>query len=104
MAIDIIQHTNVIEEINTNTTIAPRWKILLHNDDYHTMEFIIMMIQKVFRKNMSDALQHTLEIHTKGVTVATVCSKERAELYLEQVSSIHEDRLGPLQCTMEEEI
>lgn len=92
----------VVEEVtDTNQRICPRWNVLFLNDDYHSFGFVIFVLCEVFRKNFEDALQLTIEIHHEGQSIVETCSKERAELYLEQVSSIKEGKLGSIGCVME---
>jgi len=102
---DLGGSTATEEETEVDQRIAPRWKIILHNDDHHSFEFVIMMIMEIFKKTTEQAFVHTLEIHEHDTSVLTTCSKERGQLYLEQVSTKHERRgdtdLGPLNCSLE---
>lgn len=102
-------HSNpvtVLEPIIENDArIAPRWHVILHNDDHHSFEFVIDLLVNIFRHNEMEALVITLNIHESGRAIAATVSKERASLYLEQVASYREKRftldLGPLDCSME---
>lgn len=102
---DLGESVAVEEETATDNRICPRWKVILHNDDHHSFEFVIAMIIQIFKKEFEEAFVHTIQVHEQGCSVITICSKERAELYLEQVSTMHERRgktdLGPLSCSME---
>lgn len=102
---DLGDNVAVEDDTEVDQRISPRWKVILWNDDHHSFEFVIEMITKIFKKNIGEAMIHTLEIHDNGCSVVTTCSKERGQLYLEQVSTNHEKRgdldLGPLNCSIE---
>jgi ATP-dependent Clp protease adaptor protein ClpS len=84
---------------------AKRWQVVLHNDDFHTFEFVIMLVMEIFGHDLENAVVLTYTVHQEGRARVATCSKERAELYLEQVASKHEYRgdesLGPLSASME---
>lgn len=85
------------------TQLAPRWRVILHNDDKTTFEFVIGLLMQLFHKPYPEAVQLTFEIHETGAAVATVTSFERAELYVEQVHSLARPRGFPLTATIEPE-
>lgn len=80
---------------------APRWKVLLHNDSVTTFEFVIGLLRDLFRKGHREAARLTHEVHKSGAAVITVTSRERAELYVEQVRSLARPRGYPLTATIE---
>lgn len=80
-----------------------RFKVLLHNDDYTTMEFVVWILQSVFHHDESTALQIMLHVHQNGVGVAGVYSREIAESRIAQVDSLARQHEFPLRCSMEEE-
>jgi ATP-dependent Clp protease adaptor protein ClpS len=80
-----------------------RYKVLLLNDDYTTMEFVVMILQQVFRLSPAAATRIMLHIHNRGVGVAGIYTKEIAETRVAQVMSLAKDRGHPLECTMEPE-
>ena len=84
---------------------AKRWQVLLHNDDVHTFEFVIMLLIEIFGHSLERAVELTYAIHQEGRASVATCGKERAELYLEQVASKHEYRdsgsIGPLAASIE---
>lgn len=86
---------------STKTHLYPQWNVLLLNDDVHSFPFVIHVIMQVFRKTVEEAFSFTLGIHQTGQAILTTCSKERAELYLEQVSTFKEGDKGALGCAME---
>jgi ATP-dependent Clp protease adaptor protein ClpS len=67
--------------------MLPQWKVLLHNDDKNTVEFVILTIVGLTTLNAQDALLRTLEAHETGVALLLVTHKERAELYQDQFKS-----------------
>ena len=80
-----------------------RFRVLLHNDDYTTMEFVIDTLIQVFRKTLDEATAIMLAVHEKGLGSCGVYTEEIAET---KVAQVHERarRAGfPLRCSMEEE-
>lgn len=90
-------------EEQARTQLVPLWKVILLNDDVTTFDFVIGLLISLFRKQPADALRLTVEVHETGAAVIEVTSKERAELYLEQVKSLARPRGYPLTATMEPE-
>ncbi len=85
-------------------TKKPRlYKILLHNDDYTPMDFVVMILQTVFHKSRPDAVQIMLSVHTRGHGLAGVYSREVAETKLSKVLALAQTKRHPLQCSMEPE-
>jgi ATP-dependent Clp protease adaptor protein ClpS len=80
-----------------------RWKVLLHNDDRTTFEFVIDLLVNLFRKDRSEAARLTHEVHTHGLAIVCVTHFERAELYVEQVRSLSRPRGFPLTASIEPE-
>jgi len=89
------------EKQETNQKISPHWHVMLLNDDYHTFPFVIMILVKIFKKKIEEAVELTYQIHEKGQAIATTCSKERALLYQEQVTSVKEGDKGAIRCIIE---
>ena len=89
------------QETEEKTRLAPRWKVLLLDDDITTFEFVIWLLQTTFHKEPEEAVRLTWEVHDTGAALITVTSRERAELYLEQVVSLARPRGYPLTATME---
>lgn len=87
----------------SKTKLAPRWKVLLWNDDVTTFLFVIELLQSLFQKSHPEAVRLTHEIHNVGFAMITVTSKERGELYVEQVKSLARPRGYPLTATIEPE-
>jgi ATP-dependent Clp protease adaptor protein ClpS len=83
------------------TSLAPQWKVLLHDDDTTTMEFVVWLLGEVFGKEPPEAMRLMLEVHNEGVALITVTTLERGELYLEQVRSLARPRGFPLVASLE---
>ena len=79
------------------------YKVLLLNDDYTPMEFVVLCLQRFFRMNIEDATRVMLHVHQKGVGVCGVFSYEVAETKVSQVVDFARQNQHPLQCTMEKE-
>jgi ATP-dependent Clp protease adaptor protein ClpS len=81
----------------------PLYKVLLHNDDFTTMEFVVYVLETVFQRSESDALRVMLQVHNQGVGVAGVYTYEVAEMKVERVTQLARANEYPLLCTTEEE-
>ncbi len=79
-----------------------RFKVLLHNDDYTTMDFVVMVLQAVFNKDMETATEIMLNVHKKGVGVAGIYTRDVAETKVAMVHELSRKNEHPLKCTMEE--
>jgi ATP-dependent Clp protease adaptor protein ClpS len=80
-----------------------RYKVLLHNDDYTTMEFVVWVLQSVFHHDDATAMQIMLHVHRTGIGVAGVYTREVAEARVAQVESLARQHEFPLRCSMEED-
>ena len=81
----------------------PLFKVLLHNDNYTTMEFVIFILVEIFRHSELDAIRIMLQVHQQGVGVAGVFSHEIAETLVARVMALAREYEYPLLCTMEEQ-
>ena len=77
------------------------YKVLLLNDDYTPMEFVIMILERFFNKSHDEATQIMLHVHQKGVGVCGVFTYEVAETKVTQVMDMAKGHQHPLQCTLE---
>ena len=83
---------------------TPRlYRVLLHNDDYTTMEFVVDVLVRFFRKTATEATQIMLQVHTLGVGVAGAYTREVAETKVAQVTEAAREEGFPLLLTMEPE-
>jgi ATP-dependent Clp protease adaptor protein ClpS len=92
----------VVTETEKKLKKPPLYKVLLHNDDYTTKEFVVQVLQYVFHKESTEAVQIMLHVHRKGIGVAGVYSYEIAETKVAVVESLARQNEYPLKCTMEE--
>lgn len=95
----------------SNTALAPErsrikppgmYKVILHNDDYTTMEFVIEVLQRYFAINSERAQQLMLQIHNQGSAVCGVFTRDVAETKVAQVTEFARQNGHPLRCSMEE--
>ena len=85
----------------TRTRKPSPYKVLMLNDDYTPMEFVVLCLQRFFRMNIEDATRVMLHVHQKGVGVCGVFSYEVAETKVSQVVDFARQNQHPLQCTLE---
>lgn len=78
-----------------------QYKVLLHNDDYTTMEFVVAILENVFRKSNSEAMRIMLNVHHEGVGIAGVYTKEIGETKVSVVHELAEKNNFPLRCSLE---
>jgi len=79
-----------------------RYKVLLHNDDYTTMEFVVLVLKVVFNKNRTEATHIMLTVHEKGVGVCGIFTSEIAETKVALVHKMARKEGYPLKCSLEE--
>lgn len=87
----------------THSEKPPRYKVILHNDDYTTMEFVVEILVNVFGKSLEKAMQIMLNVHNKGKAVCGIYTREIAETKVETVHHLAGSRGFPLKSTMEKE-
>ena len=80
----------------------PMFKVLLHNDDYTTMDFVIMILENVFHKRAEDATIIMMNVHQKGVGVAGVYTRDMAETKIALVHDLARQHEHPLKCSLEQ--
>ncbi len=91
-----------MEPAKVRTKPPPLFKVMLLNDDYTPMEFVVMVLQRFFGMDRERATQVMLKVHTEGVGICGVYPKDIAGTKVEQVTRFARDNQHPLQCTMEE--
>jgi ATP-dependent Clp protease adaptor protein ClpS len=96
------QDESALAEERTTPKKPPLYKVLLHNDDFTTMEFVVHVLETVFALSQEKAVQIMLHVHTRGVGVAGVFSYEIAEMKVQEAISLARASEYPLLCTMEE--
>ncbi len=80
-----------------------RYKVLMHNDDYTSMEFVVDVLMNIFRKSEAEAVRLMHTIHNEKYAVCGIYTKEIAETKIEQTTELARENGFPLKCTMEEE-
>ena len=95
--------TGVVVKTRPKTKKPDLYKVLLLNDDYTPMEFVVHVLQKYFGKNREEAERIMLHVHQKGVGMCGVYTFEIAETKVTQVMDFSRANNHPLQCTMEKE-
>jgi len=106
-----MHHTIMATRHHSNSVLAPEraktkpprmYKVVLFNDDYTTMDFVIEVLQRFFEMNRERALQIMLKVHNEGSAVCGVYSRDVAETKVAQVSEFAQQHGHPLRCGMEE--
>jgi ATP-dependent Clp protease adaptor protein ClpS len=91
----------------TQTLVRPKkpalYKVLMLNDDYTPMDFVVFVVQKFFNKTLEEATAIMVQVHTTGVGMCGVYTLEVAETKVAQVRDFGAQHLHPLQCTLEKE-
>ena len=93
----------VLLETKTRTQRPPLYKVLLLNDDFTPMEFVVHVLERFFGLSHAQSFELMLTVHKKGVAVVGVFSHEIAETKVSQVMDFARRHQHPLQCTMEKE-
>lgn len=97
------QKTDAETRARSKASNPPLHKVLLHNDDYTSMEFVVAILEMVFHKTPAEANRIMLNVHVQGVGVAGVYPVEVAETKVTKVHSMARQEGFPLRCSMEEE-
>ena len=91
----------VLQEAKPKLKKPPLYKVILLNDDYTPMEFVIRVLERFFHKNREEATHIMLHVHQKGMGICGVFTREVAETKVRQVMLYAAENQHPLQCTME---
>ena len=94
---------DVLTESETRLEKPKLYKVLLHNDDFTTMEFVVFILQQVFMRSDVEAFAIMLKVHNEGVGTAGIYSFEIANMKAEKAMNISKANEYPLLCTVEEE-
>lgn len=97
--------TGVVTETRTKEELKkPKlYKVLFHNDNYTTMEFVVAVLREVFHKSESDATAIMLNVHRNGVGVAGIYTRDIAETKIQLTEKLAREHEFPLRLTMEPE-
>ncbi len=91
----------VVQEARPQLKKPQLYKVILLNDDYTPMEFVIRVLERFFHKNREEATHIMLHVHQKGIGICGVFTREVAETKVRQVMLYAAESQHPLQCTME---
>lgn len=95
--------SGVVTETRKTLKRPPLYKVLLHNDDYTTREFVVLILQAIFHKSETEATQVMLHVHHNGMGVAGIYPFEVAETKVEKVTALARKYEFPLRCTLEQD-
>ena len=95
--------TGVVTKTTPKTKKPPLYRVLLLNDDFTPMEFVVQILERFFRKDRQEATAIMLHVHRRGVGICGVFTYEVAETKVNQVVDFARKSEHPLQCTMEKE-
>jgi ATP-dependent Clp protease adaptor protein ClpS len=91
----------VITQTKPKTQKPSMYRVLLLNDDYTPMEFVVLVLQRFFSMGIEDATRVMLQVHQQGVAICGVFTYEVAETKVTQVIDFARENQHPLQCTLE---
>jgi ATP-dependent Clp protease adaptor protein ClpS len=97
------QGTDVLTEQKQKLQKPPLYKVLLHNDNYTTMEFVVYVLVTIFHHSEGDAIRIMLQVHHQDIGIAGVYTFEVAETKVAKVAQMAREHDYPLLCTLEEE-
>ena len=102
---DVEPDIGVVEKTESKTKLErpPLYRVLLHNDDFTPMEFVVFILQTIFGHGESEAVRIMLNVHRLGIGLAGVYTHEVAEMKVDKVTSLSQANEFPLLCTMEED-
>ena len=93
--------SSVLTKTKSKTQRPPLYKVLLLNDDYTPMEFVVMVLKRFFNMDLEQATRVMLHVHQRGVGVCGIYPYEIAETKVNQVMDFARQNQHPLQCTLE---
>ncbi|MDR2260805.1 MAG: ATP-dependent Clp protease adapter ClpS [Azoarcus sp.] len=96
------QDSSVLEAARTGTRLPPLYKVLLLNDDFTPMDFVVAVLQRYFGMDHECATRIMLQVHVEGLGMCGVFTKDVAATKVEQVVSYARQHQHPLACVMEE--
>ena len=100
---DLATRGAVLTKTKSKTKLPPMYKVLLLNDDYTPMDFVVMILEKFFNKTNPEAIEIMMTVHRKGIGLCGIYSYEVAETKVEQVMEFASQHEHPLQCIIEKE-
>lgn len=100
---DVERDSEVLTESETKLEKPKLFKVLLHNDDFTTMEFVVFVLKHVFMRSDMESVVIMLKVHNEGIGVAGTYPYEVAQMKAEKAMNLARSREYPLLCTVEEE-
>jgi ATP-dependent Clp protease adaptor protein ClpS len=100
---DIDREEGVVTEQKPRLKKPPLYKVLLHNDNFTTMDFVVFILRTVFQRSETDAVRVMLLVHNQGVGIAGVYTYEIAEAKVAKVTTLAREHEFPLLASVEEE-
>ncbi len=100
---DIDGGSEVLEETETKLKKPKLYKVILHNDDFTTMEFVVFVLKYVFNRDDAEAFTIMLKVHNEGLGIAGIYPYEIANMKSNKAINLARAREYPLLCTVEEE-
>ena len=95
--------TDVITDSETKLEKPKMFKVILHNDDFTTMDFVVFVLEYVFNRTEAEAFSIMLKVHNEGIGIAGVYPYEIANMKAEKATNLARAREYPFLCTVEEE-
>ena len=100
---DFEHDEEILTETKKKLEKPPMYKVLLHNDDFTTMEFVVFVLNSVFKRSEAESVVIMLKVHNEGVGVAGIYTFEVAKMKAEKAMNMARAREFPFLCTVEEE-
>jgi ATP-dependent Clp protease adaptor protein ClpS len=100
---DIDREGDVLTESETRLEKPKLFKVILHNDDFTTMEFVVFVLEYVFNRDTAEAFTIMLKVHNEGIGVAGIYPYEVANMKAKKAMNLARAREYPFLCTVEEE-
>ncbi|MBV1910420.1 MAG: ATP-dependent Clp protease adapter ClpS [Kangiellaceae bacterium] len=97
-----VEHGTVVAERKPETKEPPMYKVMLLNDDYTPMDFVVAVLKQFFHKSLEQATKVMLQVHYDGAGVAGIYRAEIAETKVVSVNEYAKEHGHPLMCTMQE--
>ncbi|PIE57298.1 MAG: ATP-dependent Clp protease adapter ClpS [Desulfobulbus propionicus] len=101
------EHANIQDDIlikdKEELKEPPMYRVILHNDDYTSMDFVVMILETIFNKDTNDATKIMLDVHNQGKGIAGVYTREIGETKVAQVRRLAQMNQFPLKCSLEKD-
>jgi ATP-dependent Clp protease adaptor protein ClpS len=95
--------TDVLTDSEVKLEKPPMFKVVLHNDDFTTMEFVVFVLRTVFHRETAEAFEIMFKVHNDGIGIAGIYTYEIAQMKAEKAMNLAKAQEYPLLCTVEEE-